>query len=454
MIIEIINPATREKINTYTEMTTKEVEVSLETAHEAFRNWRETSFSRRAEKLKSAAKILRQKSGELAELMAREMGKPLAQGNAEIEKCAWVCDYYADEGERLLQLEIVKTDASKSYVCFDPLGSILAVMPWNFPFWQAFRCAAPIIMAGNAYVLKHAANVTGCALAMEQIFEQAGFPEGLFTTLVVGSERVAGLIEHRLIQAVTLTGGTGAGKAIAGKAGQMIKKSVLELGGSDPYIVLEDADLDLASGTCAASRMINTGQSCIAAKRFIVAQSVKSKFEELFVAKMKEFKMGNPLEIGVTAGPLARHDLRDGLHDSVQQTIKAGAKLLLGGKIPDNSGAFYPATVLTDVRPGMHAFDNETFGPVATITSVKNEDEAIQLANASPFGLGSAVFTRDVARGEKVARKLEAGSCFVNAHVRSDPRLPFGGIKLSGYGRELSVYGIREFVNIKTVYIK
>jgi succinate-semialdehyde dehydrogenase/glutarate-semialdehyde dehydrogenase len=351
--------------------------------------------------------------------------------------------------------EFVETDASKSFVAYQPLGVVLAVMPWNFPFWQVFRFAAPALMAGNAGVLKHASSVPGSALAIEEVFRNAGFPENLFRTLLIGSRQVAAVIEHPLVKAVTLTGSTPAGQAVASKAGEMLKKTVLELGGSDPYIILEDANLAEAVSTCVASRLINAGQSCIAAKRFVVVNSVKTGFEELFVQKMKTHRMGDPFDPETTVGPQARHDLRDELHAQVQKSIANGARLLLGGTIPDGSGAYYPPTVLTDVKKGMPAYDEELFGPVAAIIPVKDEFEAIQVANDTIFGLGAAIFTENAEEGERIAtHELEAGSCFVNAYVRSDPRLPFGGINASGYGRELSYFGIREFVNIKTIFIK
>jgi succinate-semialdehyde dehydrogenase/glutarate-semialdehyde dehydrogenase len=332
---------------------------------------------------------------------------------------------------------------------------VLAVMPWNFPFWQVFRFAAPALMAGNAGVLKHASNVCGCALAIEDIFRAAGFPPDIFRTLLVGSRRVDALLAHPRIVAATLTGSTPAGKAVARRAGELLKKTVLELGGSDPYVVLEDADVEAAAAACVASRLINAGQSCIAAKRFIVVDAVRARFEELFVAGMRAAKMGDPLQEDVTVGPQARRDLRDELHEQVERTVAAGARCVLGGTVPPGPGAFYPPTVLLDVRPGMAAFDEELFGPVGAIVPARDEVEAIALANRSVFGLGAAVFTRDAARGERLAaRELEAGCCFVNAAVKSDPRLPFGGIKTSGYGRELAAFGIREFVNIKTVYVK
>ncbi|MHA2496365.1 MAG: NAD-dependent succinate-semialdehyde dehydrogenase, partial [Candidatus Hodarchaeales archaeon] len=384
-----------------------------------------------------------------------EMGKPLADARGEVEKCAWVCDYYAENAESFLAPELVETDASKSFVAYQPLGVVLAVMPWNFPFWQVFRFAAPALMAGNAGVLKHASNVPASALAIEEVFLKAGFPKNLFRTLLIGSKQVAAVIENPLVKAVTLTGSTPAGKAVASKAGEMLKKTVLELGGSDPYIILEDANLEEAVGTCVASRLINAGQSCIAAKRFIVVASLVTAFEELFVQKMNAQRIGDPLDPATTVGPQARHDLREELHGQVQKSIAHGARLLLGGSIPDDPGAYYPPTVLTDVKKGMPAYDEELFGPVAAIIPVKDEIEAIRVANDTIFGLGAAIFTEDIEKGEQIATlDLEAGSCFVNTNVRSDPRLPFGGINESGYGRELSYFGIREFVNIKTIFVK
>jgi succinate-semialdehyde dehydrogenase/glutarate-semialdehyde dehydrogenase len=454
-MITAINPATGQTIESYEEVAPNEAAHRIDQAHQQFLLWRRSSFAERAQPMKAAAAVLRRSAAEFARLMALEMGKPVTQGRAEVEKCAWLCEYYADNAESFLQPELIPTDARRSAVYFEPLGVLLAVMPWNFPFWQVFRAAVPALMAGNAVVLKHASNVPGCALALERIFREAGFPAGLFTTLLMGSRAVSALIDHPLVRAVTLTGSTPAGRAVAAAAGAALKKTVLELGGSDPYLVLEDADLEQAAETCAASRLINTGQSCIAAKRFIVVETVLQRFETLFIAAMAKRVCGDPLQDSTSLGPMARADLRDQLHDQVQRALAAGARLCLGGAIPDGLGAFYPSTVLGDVRPGMPAFDEETFGPVAAIVPGRDEGEAIQLANNSCFGLGAAVFTRDLARGERIAaRELEAGCCFVNDFVRSDPRLPFGGLKQAGYGREIATVGIREFVNIKTVYVK
>ncbi len=455
MAIASVNPTTGETIQSYQEMTPAEVDDVIEHAHQDFLRWREATFAERAELMKAAARILHGNKEEYARLMAEEMGKPLAGGRAEAEKCAWACDYYADNAEGFLASEPVETNATRSFIAYEPLGVVLAVMPWNFPFWQVFRFAAPGLMAGNAGVLKHASNVPGCALAIEEVFRRAGFPEHLFCTLLIGSKQVDHVIEHPLIQAATLTGSTQAGKAVAGKAGQMLKKTVLELGGSDPYVILEDADLESAVQTCVNSRLINAGQSCISAKRFIVHQAVRDEFERRFVELMQAKRMGDPMDEKTEVGPQAREDLRDALHDQVAKSIEKGARCLLGGEIPRGTGAFYPPTVLTDVAPGMPAYDEDLFGPVAAIIPVADEEQAIRVANDTAFGLGAAVFTRDTARGEAIATKrLRAGSCFVNAFVRSDPRLPFGGIKESGYGRELGHYGIKEFVNIKTVYVK
>jgi len=453
MAIVSVNPATNRTVRTYDELTPDEVAGAIAASHEAWLKWRAVPFASRAPLMKRAAGILRERKDELARLMTTEMGKPLKQGVAEAEKCAWVCDYYADNAESQLADQVVETNASRSYVAFQPIGVVLAVMPWNFPLWQVFRFAAPALMAGNVGVLKHASNVPGCALAIEEIFRQAGFPEGAFRTLLIGSKQVESVIKHPLVSAVTLTGSTPAGKAVASQAGSVLKKTVLELGGSDPYIVLEDADLEQAAKTCVNSRLINNGESCIAAKRFIVVDSVLAEFTDRFVALMKAKKVGDPLADGTDVGPMARNDLRDDLHAQVVASVQRGATLLLGGEIPDGDGAFYPPTVLADVGPGMPVYDEETFGPVAAIIRAEDEGDAVRIANDTIFGLGSAVFTRDLARGDRVARQLAAGSAFVNSAVASDPRLPFGGIKQSGYGRELGSFGIKEFVNVKTVYV-
>ena len=444
-----------ELIKEYKEMTLEEVNDTIEKSHEAFLGWRKENLANRAKLMKKAGQILLDNLDEYATLMAHEMGKPISQGRAEVEKCSKVCSYYADNAKEFLNPEIIKTEAKKSYVTFQPLGVILAVMPWNFPFWQVFRFGAPALMAGNACVLKHASNVPGCALAIEDIFLKANFPKNIFRTLLISSGKVDKIIENSLVRAVTLTGSTPAGRAVSKKAGEMIKKTVLELGGSDPYVILEDADLGSAATACVTSRLNNCGQTCIAAKRLIVVESLKERFEELIVKHMGSEKMGDPTEEDTTLGPMARHDLRDQLHRQVLTSIEKGAKCLLGGMIPKSRGAFYPPTVLTNVKKGMPAYDEEVFGPVAVIISVKDEKEAIRVANDTSFGLGAAIFTKDLKKGEEIAsNELEAGCCYVNTLVKSDPRLPFGGVKESGHGRELSHYGIREFVNIKTVFVK
>lgn len=454
-MLQSINPANEELIQEYAEMNDSEVSKILEQVNSAYQDWKLTSFSHRSQLMKNAAKVLRERKEEFAKLMTLEMGKPILQSKAEVEKCAWVCDYYAENAEKFLANEEVKTEFSTSYVSYQPIGVVLAVMPWNFPFWQVFRFASPTLMAGNVGVLKHSSNVMGCALAIEEIFLKAGFPINLFRTLVISSRKVEAIVRNKYVQAVTLTGSTPAGRTVASIAGSEVKKTLLELGGSDPYVILEDANLELAAEICVNARLINGGQSCIAAKRFIVVEEIYKMFEELFVQKMKSKKMGDPFDESNHLGPQARTDLRNELHEQVKISVDKGAVLLLGGEIPQIKGAYYPPTVLTNVTPGMPAYDDEIFGPVASLIKVKHEKEAIKIANDTSFGLGAAVFTGDIKRGKQIAEKeLIAGSCFVNDSVRSDPRLPFGGVKESGYGRELGLFGIREFVNIKTVCIK
>jgi len=454
MTFQSINPASGTPVSSYEEMQRAEVSKIVEQAHSAFLGWRRTPFRDRAVPLKKAGQILRDKSKEYGRLMAEEMGKPFKDGIAEAEKCATACDYFAEHAEKFLASEDIATDAKRSFVTFQPLGVVLAVMPWNFPFWQVFRFAAPALMAGNAGVLKHASNVPGCALAIEQIFKDAGFPQNLFRTLMIGSKEVNAVIENPLVRAVTLTGSTPAGRAVAAKAGECLKKTVLELGGSDAYIIMDDADIEQAAAIAAKGRLVNSGQSCIAAKRFIVTEKTRARFEQALVKKMQAAKVGDPMAEGTQVGPMARKDLRDDLHKQVEASIRKGAKLLCGGEIPKGEGAFYPPTVLTSVTKGMPAYDEELFGPVAAIITVQDEKQAISVANDSEFGLGGAVIGKDIARAEKIAaEEIEAGCVFVNDAVRSDPRLPFGGVKDSGYGRELSQFGIREFVNVKTVFI-
>ena len=454
MSIETIDPATGQLVQSYTQHSPAEVSTVLDAASEAYRSWHTTDIDSRTTLFRGLVRLLREREESLAGLMATEMGKPLREGRAEVQKCALMCEYYAREAGGLLAPEVVATDASKSYVTFRPLGLVLCIMPWNFPLWQVLRFSAPALMAGNVAVLKHAPSTTGCSFGLEELYRDAGFPENVFRSIVLENDRVADVIADPRIAAVTFTGSTRAGRIVASQAGAALKKAVLELGGSDPYLVLEDADLESAVEAIATSRLMNCGQSCIAAKRLVVVDAVREEFERRLVERMSAVKTGNPTDDATDIGPLARPDLRDNLHRQVSESVAAGARLLLGGELPDGPGAFYPATVLTDVRAGMPAFEEELFGPAAAILPVADEEEGIAVANSTSYGLGAAVFTKDVARGERIAAlQLEAGSCFVNDFVRSDPRLPFGGIKQSGYGRELSGFGIREFVNIKTVYV-
>ena len=453
MGIQSINPATGEVLENFQEMTAGEIDGILQAAYTTFREWRHRPFAERSKRMHEAARILRAGKEKYARTMALEMGKPIVQGEAEAEKCAATCDYYAEHAESFLTDQLRETEASRSYISFEPIGPVLAIMPWNFPFWQVFRFAAPALMAGNAGILKHASNVPRCALHIEDIFREAGFPENLFRTVLAGPEKVAAIIADSRIRAATLTGSESAGSKVAAQAGREIKKTVLELGGSDPFIVLEDADVLKAAKTAADARLINSGQSCIAAKRFIVVEKIADTFLELFAAEMQSRKMGDPLDRRTQVGPQARDDLRASLHRQVEESVKRGAKLLLGGRIPEGPGAFYPPTVLAAVQKGMPAFDEETFGPVAAVIRAQDEADAIRLANDSSFGLGASIWTQNRERAERLVREIEAGAVFVNEMVKSDPRLPFGGVKRSGYGRELSEYGIREFVNIKSVWM-
>ncbi len=449
------NPSSGAIITTYSAHNPQQVNSIITDTREAWESWSETTFAQRSTLMQKAADVLIQNQQGYAHLMVNEMGKPVNQALSEVQKCASVCQYYAEHAERFLENESISTEASQSYITYNPLGIVLAVMPWNFPFWQVFRFAAPALMAKNAGLLKHASNVMGCAMAIEEVFQKAGFPRNIFRTLRIPGKEVAGVIENPLVKAVTLTGSVAAGSAVAKKSGEMLKKTVMELGGSDPYLVLEDADLEQAAQTCVTSRLINSGQSCIAAKRFIVVTEVYEKFERLFVEMMKSKKMGDPFDDATDYGPQAQESLRDELHQQVVQSMDKGAECLLGGFVPDQPGAWYPATVLSNVKPGMPAWDEEMFGPVAALIKAKDEEDAIAIANDRPFGLGAAIFTADKAKGQEIAEKsLHAGCCFVNDFVKSDPRLPFGGIGHSGYGRELSYLGIREFMNIKTVWVK
>ena len=450
--MESINPHSGQQIQSYPSASDQALRERLSAAARAFEKWKMTSFSDRAELMHEAGAVLRARKTELAGLMADEMGKVIRDGIAEVQKCADCCDYYAEHAYRFLEKQVVASDAEESYVAYDPLGVILAIMPWNFPFWQVIRFAAPALMAGNVGVLKHASNVSGCALAIEDVFKAAGFPAQAFSALLVEGSRVEQLIRSPLVRAVTLTGSTPAGRSVAAIAGSELKKCVLELGGSDPYLVLEDADLDLAVDICVKSRLLNAGQSCIAAKRFIVVKPLREAFEQRYVEKFRAIRFGDPRDPASDIGPMARADLRDQVHEQVMQSVQQGARLLVGGVVPPGPGAYYPPTVLAGVEPGMTAFDDEIFGPVAAIIEADDEQHAVALANQSVFGLGAAIFTRDKDKAERIARELEAGCVFVNGLVKSDPRLPFGGIKQSGYGRELSWFGIQEFVNIKTVY--
>lgn len=451
--MQAINPATGEVMREYAQHSDADVQKILEKTQQAWLDWRETSFEKRSTLMHRAARVLRNNQETYARLMSLEMGKVITEARSEVEKCAWVCDYYADNTVEFLKDELVVTDASKSFVTFQPIGIVLAVMPWNFPFWQVFRFAAPALMAGNAGVLKHASNVPGSALAIEAVFREAGFPEDLFRTLMIPARQVRGVIQDQRVKAVTLTGSEAAGMQVAAEAGHELKKTVLELGGSDPFIVLDDADMSACVKMSATARMINTGQSCIAAKRFIVVESRVKAFEQQQAKILANMIMGNPLDEATQVGPMARLDLRDELHQQVVDSLAKGARLLTGGEPVEGPGAFYKPTVVTDVKKGMPLYDEETFGPVSAIIPVKDVEAAIAVANDSEFGLGGAVWTRDVKLGEEVARRIESGAVFVNGMTKSDPRLPFGGVKRSGYGRELSHYGIREFVNIKTIWI-
>lgn len=450
-----INPATGKKIATYKIDSAKKIEKVMTAADAAYKEWRTLSFAKRAVVLKRIAATIRKNQQRLAELATAEMGKPIEQSMAEVEKCAMNMEYYAKNGAKYLADELVETEASKSYVSYQPIGVVLAIMPWNFPYWQVFRAMGPILMAGNAMVLKHASNVSGCAKAIEDILKEAGAPEGLFHTLIIPGAQVEPLIKHPAVAAVTLTGSTEAGKKVAAVAGAHIKKQVLELGGSDAYIVLKDADIDYAVEICVRGRLYNSGQSCVCAKRFVVDAKVKEEFEQKMMEQMLASTFGDPMDKSNRIGPLARVDLRDELHRQVTISIKKGAKLLCGGYIPKEPGAFYPPTVLTNVKKGMPAYDEELFGPVAAIIEAKDEAHAIELANDSIYGLGGGIFSKNVKKAEKIAAtQIQAGNCFVNSFVHSDPRLPFGGVKQSGYGRELSHFGIREFTNVKTVFVK
>jgi len=454
MSFRSINPANGNTLRVIDAFTPVQLESALQAACAAGAVWRQSEVAGRSRLLRAAATRLRDNVGEFAELVTLEMGKPVREARAEIEKCAWACEYYAEHGPAFLADEPVETDAGRSLVAWQPLGTVLAVMPWNFPFWQVFRFAAPALMAGNTALLKHASNVPQCALAIESVFTGAGFPDGVFRSLMIPSAQVAGVIADPRVQAVTLTGSEPAGREVAAVAGAHIKKSVLELGGSDPFVVLEDADLELAAREAVTSRFLNGGQSCIAAKRFILVEAVAEEFVRRFRAGVEALVVGDPLDEQTQIGPLARADLRDQLHAQVRDSLAAGAVAVTGCRPLEGPGAWYRPSILDHVAPGMRAWGEELFGPVASVIRARDEEAAVRIANASEFGLGGSVWTRDVARGERVARRLECGCAFVNGLVKSDPRLPFGGIKHSGYGRELSALGMREFMNAKTIWVK
>ena len=453
-MLRSIDPSNGGELATFPELDAAGIEAALERAWGSRHAWRDAGLDLRTGLLRSAAGVLRAEKARFAELMTSEMGKPIVEAEAEVEKCAWTATWIADNAARLLADEPIESTATKSYVRFQPLGVILAVMPWNFPFWQAFRAALPALAAGNVMLLKHSSNVPQCALAIEDVFREAGVPEGVFQTLLIGSGAIEGIVSDRRVAGVTLTGSEAAGMQVAAAAGKALKKSVLELGGSDPFIVLEDADVKAAAAVACRARNQNNGQSCIAAKRFIVAEPVAKEFEERFAAAVAALKVGDPKDRGNQVGPLARADLVDDLERQVKESVKKGAKVLAGGKrLDDSGGYFFEPTVLTGVRPGMPVYDEETFGPVAAVIRVRDAEEALKVANDTEFGLGSSIWTKDVERGEMMAERVEAGLVFVNGMVASDARLPFGGVKRSGYGRELSSHGIREFTNIQTVWV-
>lgn len=454
-MIQSVNPATNQKLKNYDSYSGSKVDLIIEEVHKAQVIWKEKTPKERAQMMIKVGEVLKRKKDELAKICSEEMGKLFKEAQAEVEKCATACFYYAEHADTFLQNEIIKSDGSESFVSYRPLGIVLAIMPWNFPYWQVIRFAIPCLSAGNGAVLKHASNVPGCAMALEDVFKEAGLPENLFRTLLISSKEVNRVIENPLIKAVSLTGSTLAGKEVAKKAGEVLKKCVLELGGSDAYLILEDADLKLAAQTLVKGRMLNAGQSCISPKRLIVVKGVMDEFKKLVHEEMKNLKEGEPFKDDSSIGPMARRDLRNDLHQQIEKSIFAGAQCLVGGKNPGGEGAYYPPTLLTHVAPGMPAFDEELFGPVVCLIEAKDVDHAIELANKSAYGLGGGIFSKDIARAKKIAaEKLETGGVFINDFLRSDPRLPFGGVKESGYGRELSHHGIKEFVNAKTIFVK
>jgi succinate-semialdehyde dehydrogenase/glutarate-semialdehyde dehydrogenase len=454
MAIQTINPATGKLEKTYEAFSTDKINSLIDAADIEFKKWKNVSFADKKILMNNAAKILRAKKDLLGKIITAEMGKPIKQAIAEVEKCAWVCEYYAENAESILQKEIINTDASESYVQFDPLGIVLAVMPWNFPFWQVFRFAAPALMAGNVALLKHASNVPMCSIEIENVFTEAGFPKNVFTNLLIESSQVKAILENPKVKAATLTGSEYAGSMVAQTCGKQLKKTVLELGGSDPFIVLEDADLSVAVKTAVVARIINNGQSCIAAKRFIVVEKVYDKFSEMFIEEMKKLKVDDPMNFETDLGPIAREDLLYELEHQVKKSVESGAKILIGGKRIPREGFYFEPTIISDVTQQMPAYHEEIFGPVATLIKAKDENDAIRIANDSEFGLGASIWSGNIQKAKLLATQIESGSVFINGMVKSDPRLPFGGIKKSGYGRELSHYGIKEFVNIKTVWVK
>ena len=454
MAMESLNPATGERLKTFAYWDTRTLDSALADVATATPAWQATTFAERAGLLRAAAHELRANAERYAALITLEMGKLIKEARGEIEKCATACDYYAEQGAGFLADEKIASDADRSFVAYLPLGTVLAVMPWNFPFWQVFRFAAPGLMAGNTAVLKHASNVPQCALAIEEVFRNAGFPANVFRTLMISAAQTEAVIADARIHAVTLTGSEAAGRKVAATAGANLKKTVLELGGSDAFVVLDDADLDAAASVGVSSRFLNNGQSCIAAKRFIVVQTIADDFLSRFKTRVAALRIGDPTKDDTTQGPMARADLCTELHTQVTDSIAAGAKAVLGCKAIAGKGSYYEASILDGVAPGMRAYEEELFGPVAIVIRAKDEDDALHIANDNPYGLGGTVWTRDRARGERFARRMQSGASFVNGLVKSDPRLPFGGIKASGYGRELSRHGIREFVNAKTIWIK
>ncbi len=454
MLIQSINPFNNQVIQEYEVFKESEINNSLKKGDQIFPQWKKTPFSERSGLMNQAANLLEKKKEDLARVITLEMGKIKKEAVAEVEKCAWVCHYYAENAEEFLKDERLPVESVNSYITFDPLGIILAIMPWNFPFWQVFRFAAPNIMAGNVGLLKHASNVPQCALEIEKIFTEAGFPEGVFQTLLIKADQVDRVIDDGRVKAVTLTGSEFAGIKVAERAGKNLKKTVLELGGSDPFIVLADADLEKAVQTGVRARMINCGQSCIAAKRFILEEKIANEYIHGYLDLFRELKQGDPMEDQTQVGPMAREDLLEDLDRQVERSVLEGAHIRHGGKKSGNKGNFYAPTILTEIRPGMPGFDEELFGPVASMIVVKDSEEAVRMANQSKFGLGASLWTKDLEKAGKLAREIESGSVFVNAMVASHPKVPFGGVKSSGYGRELSHLGIREFMNIKSVWIE